>query len=475
MKITSAVSAVVVVSAIVIGLSACGGGDNPPVDVHGLDVPADLLPGDVHGDVPAGDIRPEDSAVTDVAGTDLAQIDATLDDVGPADVTADVPPVTGDYTVLAWNNLGMHCYNASFKTLAVLPPFNTLWAQVIRKGGSPQVVTSGITLEYSFPGNTWSGAGTPPKSDFWMYVADVFGVTLEPDAGLTGKGLTGTMDVKDDHFEAEGIPITEFRDVDAVAGGNPMTWNRYPYQLATIIVKETATGRELTRTRVVAPVSSEMNCQTCHGDTGSATTKYPITPSGTGDVDLNILRIHDHLSGTNHEGATPVLCATCHASNALGMTGNPALPNLSNAIHSRHSNVGITADTAGCYSCHPGPKTKCLRDVMTEDGDIAGCIDCHGNLAEVATNPNPWLNEPRCDSAACHGGDVVQDKPLYTVSKGHHGVYCAGCHDSPHAIAPSRETNDGIKFMDLQGDEGPVKECNVCHSGTPDGSIHEDN
>ena len=55
----------------------------------------------------------------------------------------------GDYIVLAWNDLGMHCYNADFRDLAVLPPFNTLWAQVIRVGNPPQIITTGVTVEYS--------------------------------------------------------------------------------------------------------------------------------------------------------------------------------------------------------------------------------------------------------------------------------------------------------------------------------------
>ena len=38
------------------------------------------------------------------------------------------------YVVLAWNNLGMHCDNPDFQDLAVLPPYNTLWAQVVKVG-----------------------------------------------------------------------------------------------------------------------------------------------------------------------------------------------------------------------------------------------------------------------------------------------------------------------------------------------------
>ncbi len=46
---------------------------------------------------------------------------------------------TGQYQVLAWNDLGMHCYNRDFTDLAVLPPYNTLWAQVVKIGNPPQI------------------------------------------------------------------------------------------------------------------------------------------------------------------------------------------------------------------------------------------------------------------------------------------------------------------------------------------------
>ena len=97
------------------------------------------------------------------------------------------------------------------------------------------------------------------------------------------------------------------------------------------------------------------------------------------------------------------------------------------------------------------------------------CIDCHGNMETVANNPNPWLNEPRCDTAACHGSKYKQNHALYRLSTGHAGIYCQACHDSTHAIAPSREPNDGIKFKALQGHAGTLSKCGVCHSNPPMG------
>ena len=47
------------------------------------------------------------------------------------------PPPQPSYEVLAWNDLGMHCYDKDFSTFSILPPYNTVWAQVIEKGSPP--------------------------------------------------------------------------------------------------------------------------------------------------------------------------------------------------------------------------------------------------------------------------------------------------------------------------------------------------
>ena len=257
------------------------------------------------------------------------------------------------YVVLTWNDLGMHCYNRDFQDLAVLPPFNTLWAQVVKVGDPPQIVTGGITVSYSFPDNTYS---VEPKSNFWNHAQQLFGVNLPLNIGLTGKGLAGSMDLDGDHFVAEGIPLTEYRDSDPVS--------RYPYQLAEVVVKEVATGTELARTTVVAPVSTEMRCDHCHYDGA-------LEDIATGRIETNILTLHDRENldeyPPGHTGRLmsrrPVLCAECHASNALSAPGAPGVPNLSKAMHEKHADK-VTQDLNGCYWCHPGPQTKCLRGVM---------------------------------------------------------------------------------------------------------------
>lgn len=356
----------------------------------------------------------------------------------------------GSNTVLlAWNDLGMHCYNRDFRDLAVLPPYNTLMAQVLRVGDPPQLITSGVTVRYAFPDNTYSVG----KSNFWTYAQALFNLPapLPNNVGLKGNGLAGAFVLSGDHYVAEGIPLTEFSD------SAPTTPS--PYQLATVVALDNVTGVELARTTVVAPVSTEMHCDTCHSDNGRGNEGV-----ATGRVETNILTTHDRENGTHLMSSRPVLCASCHASNALGTSGNGHVPSLSNAMHAKHSDE-VPSTQAGCYNCHPGPQTLCLRDVMSQQHGMT-CTDCHGSLSQVARNPNPWLNEPRCDT--CHDtGPYNQNQALYRMSTQHGGVFCAACHDSPHAIAPSREANDSIKFIELQGHAGPIDTCTVCHATTP--------
>ena len=389
----------------------------------------------------------------------------------PNGATASAPSIAVNtdrqYIVLSWNDLGMHCYNRDFNDLAVLPPANTLWAQVVKVGNPPQVITTGVTVEYSFPSNTYSIG----KSNFWstnpyngvQNARSIFGLpgNLAANIGLAGKGMSGEFDPKGDHFVAEWIPITEYNDSD---------WNtRDPYQLAQVVVKDAVTHVELARETVVAPVSTEMRCDRCHSDNGEGNEGI-----ATGVVEQNILMKHDSENQGDyppgHTGSLmsqrPVLCAECHSSNAIGAPGVQGIPSLSKAMHTKHTGE-IANTTAGCYNCHPGPDTKCLRDVMSAQG--MDCIDCHGTMQQVAQNPNPWLNEPRCDT--CHNsGQYDQDQPLYRMSSGHGGIYCEGCHDSTHAIATSTQPRDALKFLDLQGHPGTLDLCTVCHSTWPAGA-----
>ncbi len=350
---------------------------------------------------------------------------------------------SSEYEVIAWNDLGMHCYDDSFAVFSILPPFNVVWAQVIRKGEKPEIVTEGLSVSFAYEGNTTSAG----KSDFWDHAKALFGADLAPGVGLTGLAVQGAMQPEGDHFKAEGIPLTEVNDDGTVDH----------YQVCVVTVRD-ASGKVVAGTKTISPLSTEMHCSSCHDD-------GKMRGIAAGDYRTNILLLHDRLSGTRLAGGGPVLCAGCHPSNALGTKGG--IISLSHAMHKRHAFIKDTLE--GCYRCHPGKNTKCLRGVMFSKGII--CTDCHGDMAKVGdTARNPWLQEPDCGKCHKYG---AQPGMLYRFSKGPGGIYCEACHGSTHAEYPSGLDKDNAQSIRLQGKAGPIGDCAACHGkDMPGGAVH---
>ena len=60
------------------------------------------------------------------------------------------PPTASNFTILAANDLGMHCADQDFRVFSILPPYNVMNAQVLRKGAEPQLMSpaDGIHVTY---------------------------------------------------------------------------------------------------------------------------------------------------------------------------------------------------------------------------------------------------------------------------------------------------------------------------------------
>ena len=352
------------------------------------------------------------------------------------------------HVLIAWNDLGMHCANQDFSQLVVLPPYNNVRAQLLRRqaGGPPLLVSQGVRLEYSIPGNTTSVT----KTNFWDYAQAIFDLPapLPPDVGLTGNGLTGVLAPHAGYFEVTGVPVTPFQDNDLL--------HEQPYQLIHIEAFDEATDNLLAFTDAVIPVSNEIGC----------------VSSGCHSSVQEILDEHPDEAGFNPND-TPILCARCHASPALGTQGIPEAGYLSWRLHEKHHDMRPVNGISTCYKCHPGANAQCLRDVMaTDPADPMVCQDCHGTMEQVAASIEngrvPWLDEPSCGS--CHGAAFAEEpNTLFRESRGHGGLYCSACHGSPHAILPSREANDNLQNLRLQGHAGTLSDCFACHTTRPTG------
>ena len=415
---------------------------------------------------------------------------------------------SSDYQIFAVNDLGMHCVDEDFSVFSVLPPFNNQQAQVLNKAGRPILMSpASVEVRYSAVADASGSINSTSigKTNFWDHVQALFGVSLEPDVGLTGAKMPSQTngpqpfadyDAQHKRFVATGIPITPWDDFGQQ--------NHYP--MFRIEAVDKATGQVLTSVDSVVPVSEEMRCADCH-HTGSRAADS-VTAARYGDVQWsaatapavqykeNILILHDAKHGTRLMDNRPVLCAQCHYSPALDLGGvgpqgrQTSVPFLSYAIHKRHgetlagnipdgTNPAIISDAGkdGCYNCHPGPSTQCFRGAMASAG--VACQDCHGGMLSVGgAYPlksgrirMPWQDLPKCQS--CHTGDVLNhagtgmvgrlaydpndkaatpllasnkrfaedDNGLYRFSAGHGGMDCTSCHGSPHAIWPNADAN----------------------------------
>jgi hypothetical protein len=443
----------------------------------------------------------------------------------------DQVPIDSPVAVVAWNDLGMHCMDNDYSVFAILPPYNNLHAQVVDRSTGKEV-KAGITVTYEATADTRGSVNSTSvgKSDFWAYVRSLFGVTLAPDMGLAGNKAPGAapapmaFDNVKGFWKADGIPLTCLDDAGQT--------NYYP--MVKVVVKN-GRGKVVGTTRTVLPVSNEMTCKGCHSsNVGGAVDALPVAgwvfdPDAEKDWKLNILRIHDDrnfgdpalaaiyaaalsaggFDGTGLENTVrlagrPVLCASCHASNALGTAGAANVKPLTAAIHTHHAPVmqdstGMPlndgTDRTACYCCHPGSITQCLRGVMGNAVDNAGtpliqCQSCHGNMTTIgASTRSGWIDMPDCGN--CHyrsagGGAYVRDvgtfdvsgafrqaatifgsPGLYKVSAGHGRMQCEGCHGATHAEYACSEANDNVQTVALQGYAGKLTECEVCHARVP--------
>jgi hypothetical protein len=483
----------------------------------GADVrPTVAVPGDVRFDLDDGRYVATFIA-TDSAG--LRCTDQVMVDVGtpPVDLPARVAeqpapgaPAAGDghHTVLAFNDLGMHCADLGSWPFSVLPPFNTVNAHVVRKGttgaGRPQVLADDrVALRYSAASNLSDPVGPdsinstsqnfPPgsdaasaqvrKSDFWdlfdganTIAALLFpGLDPLPDEGLQtvanadhGRYMPGIgdpyyandpqafsrYDPAHGWFTAQGIPITAVDD-----RGRPN-----PYPLMRVQALDAGTGAVLATTDAVVPVSTEVDCRECHalGAVGADPAARAIGPlfvgaAGGNRVDVetaakhNILALHDFKHGTTFGvDGQPVLCAACHRSNALaevgGPGGDPGLDNMSAVMHGFHGRLQV--DAGG----------ELLRDASGEPVLIEPAVMTGDERPLIPVGAGVPM-EQNC--FACHPGKITQcfRGAMFTA-----GQKCDDCHGDMLAMGAEFELADG-GYREPWADE---PKCSACHDGHGD-------
>jgi hypothetical protein len=398
-------------------------------------------------------------------GSDSGTEDSSTGDTS-GDTTTDTSTVTtGNYVVFAWNDKGMHTIDSTYDNFVISPPDNNLWAQVIRIGDPPVVTTTGLTVAYSIENNTGS-ANKSQFGQFWEYMQSLFGVTKDNDIGLTGNGLSGTMQAATDHFTAEGIPLTPVND-DGTENGSAAS-----NQIAVITVKDSS-GATVAETKATIPVSADMDCAKCHNDTTAP---------------ADILALHDsYYPQTTISGTEPVLCIKCHTSSTDNLsayttaTGSDlSTYSLAEALHSGHSGeISENGDAVACEDCHVSSTIRTVTNGNNTNSSgktgHAGyaCEDCHG------TSWDYMVVSPSCTTADCHAGitgvGTASTPYHYSTEDNHGGLYCATCHQGAHALTPSSLASDNYQAIQYQGKAMALSDCRSCHRASTEGTVDQFN
>jgi hypothetical protein len=396
-----------------------------------------------------------------------------------------------DVIVMATNDLGMHCACPGAQYMLLLPPFNTLRAQVIERGGQSPVVLSDptdIRVKYDVIENHDSNnvlkdpfrtkpnnqqmddLSADPYYGLWMDMMPLYFQKSATGAdgeiiGLTGKGLAGWMDPQvEGWWEAVGVPA--FPDASNSSGDpfcphhddndldpdpscgeyvmyDPLGGsNRNPYLTAEIEVYEDSSGALLASTTATVPVSFG-GCCNCHLDLAEdrGRSRDPLSSfklmgelhardsSGIDFADPTVL-------DPNNDGVPgPVRCSVCHWDPAMGESSPPGYPGLpvsqytfSDVLHRWHVENSVV--------------------INDYNADLANdCYECHPS-----------------DRVMCYRGHHTGK----TLGKGRdsHEVWCTDCHgDLNQRVAEGQ--------LDNPWSEATLPMCQDCHSATGEnGNLH---
>ncbi|MEJ2545673.1 MAG: multiheme c-type cytochrome [Calditrichaceae bacterium] len=367
-------------------------------------------------------------------------------------VKGDIPEFNAKmdkYVLLVWNDLGMHCISDSDPWFVILPPANTLEAQLIKRGEIPELISEGVTLKYEAP----EGFKNPAKHvDFWKYSEKTFGTKLQKNMGLFGNGMDGDFEFNEDRmsFMAAGIPVVPYSDDGTYL----------PYPLFTVKAVDDESGDVLIETKVVAPTSTEMGCRNCH----EGGWRYNNVAGIDEKTSTHILAVHDRINGTDlldqAKQGNPKLCQSCHADPALAAEGDSTVVNFSAAMHGWHANYMPYNDARACVD-DINPRWPWIKE--------PDCLTCHEDF-----------DQPIGDSGYNVWNDEFEE--LYRIRTDNVGIRCEACHGSTHALYPAKnpfsKNRDNMQPMQYANQPTPIGsnlKCETCHTIKMEESVHHEN
>ena len=405
----------------------------------------------------------------------------------------DIPvfdPEEDKFVLLAWGDQGMRYASDAESRISLFPVGTSIRAQLIRRGETPEIVNTGVTLSYRVEDDFTSMGGGP---------------------------LSGLLHPEEDSFAASDIPLLPY----------PRHGGFDPYPVVTIEAKD-GNDQLVAVTKLVAPVSTELGCRTCHGGAWRVDGRAGLSA----ETGADILATHDRLSGTaltdmaTTDKAVPA-CRDCHADPLFKAEGDDGRLNLSASMHGFHASYLRGRGAEACLMCHPASTlgaTHGQRDIHAGLG--MDCTNCHGTMEDLALGllkheqeagkaqaqrlmanlspravdstgeiapRSPWVYQPDCLN--CHVDFQAPETDttfnaytgdgtgLYRNRTDDGGrLYCAACHSSPHAVHPADNPYgqhlDALQPLQYQMNRLPIganRNCAVCHTVAMEDEMHHAN
>ncbi len=216
--------------------------------------------------------------------------------------------------------------DGGYSVYAILPPYNTIHAQLVKSSGVLVTSASGITVIYEAVADPSGSINTHSdwKTNFWKFAQPLFGTTLASGVGLTGYAMPGknntpqamTFEAAQDWFTATAIPLTPYDD----------SGNNNPYPVMRLTARDSS-GATLATTVIVLPVSDEMSGRLCHAS-GSSNLVKPAAGWANDPQTERSAR------------PRPGKASPCTCSNAVGAGRRPALLSAEPAF-------GVDQESAG--------------------------------------------------------------------------------------------------------------------------------
>lgn len=197
---------------------------------------------------------------------------------------------------------------------------------------------------------------------------------------------------------------------------------------------------------------AELRCEECHATPYRVATSATLSKrtSGAGWVGLETTCVSCHRDDDPHKGALDANCGTCHDSRDWKPAPKFSHDDTDYPLTGKHA-------TVECAGCHESKRLPLRRDAKGTPipiyspvpfrtcGDChedphAGrfsnkCAECHSTKSFETTASGGSFNHAltryplkgrhaRVDCAACHGANLVRQKPAFET--------CASCHSDPH-------------------------------------------